>query len=78
MADVLVFFISACHIVIGGLVFNWDNILDLTVAAEIVSLIPISFYNGKRGLRQKYFFYVFYPLHLLLLYGCMLLIMRML
>ena len=78
VAVVLVLLISACHIVRGGFVFNWDNILDLTVAAEIVSLIPISFYNGKRGLRQKYFFYVFYPFHLLLLYGCMLLIMRML
>lgn len=32
------------------------------------SLIPIWFYNGSRGLKLKYFFYVFYPAHLLILY----------
>ena len=32
------------------------------------SAIPIYLYNGKRGLKTKYFFYVFYPLHLFILY----------
>lgn len=32
------------------------------------SLIFICFYNKKEGPKSKYFFYIFYPLHLLILY----------
>lgn len=38
-------------------------------AAALLALIPIRLYNGKRGSRIKYAFYLFYPLHLTLLYG---------
>lgn len=35
----------------------------------LCGIIPILFYNGKQGRKIKYFLYIFYPVHLLLLYG---------
>ena len=35
----------------------------------LFALIPLALYNGKRGaLRMKYLFYIYYPLHLVLIY----------
>ncbi len=34
---------------------------------SILAIIPLSYYNGKRGYRGRYIFYVFYPLHLVAL-----------
>ena len=42
--------------------------------ASLISLLPLSMYNGQRGkIRLKYFFYIFYPAHIALLYGISLL-----
>ncbi|MBC2870788.1 hypothetical protein H7271_04135 [Bittarella massiliensis] len=35
----------------------------------LFSLLPISLYSGEKGQGPKWFFYWFYPLHLLLLWG---------
>lgn len=46
-------------------------ILIATSSQNIFSafaIIPIYLYNGKRGLKIKYLFYCFYPLHLVCLY----------
>ena len=38
--------------------------------AAMLSLIPIFFYDGTRGyINFKHFFYIFYPLHMIILYG---------
>lgn len=44
------------------------NIMSLSELAAIFALIPIGLYNGERGLRLKYVFYAFYPVHLFILY----------
>lgn len=35
----------------------------------ILALIPVYFYNGKRGIKLKYAFYLIYPIHLAILAG---------
>ena len=51
----------------GAWNFLWQSAVQRFGA---LAVIPIGLYNGKKGRSLKYFFYVFYPAHLLLL--CML------
>ena len=48
--------------------FIVNSLSPSTQIFSVFSLIPIYFYNGKRGISLKYVFYIFYPVHLLILY----------
>lgn len=53
--------------VAGGL---WNFLYTGTIQRYgVFSAVPMLLYNGKPGRRMKYFFYIFYPAHLLILYG---------
>lgn len=43
-------------------------VMNMNELPAFFAILPIALYNGRRGLKMKYFFYAFYPLHLLLLY----------
>ncbi|WP_416353646.1 TraX family protein [Agrilactobacillus fermenti] len=49
--------------------FNFTNLLTSNYNWMLVfAAIPIWFYNGQKGHSSKYFFYIFYPAHIWLLY----------
>ena len=53
-----------------GLPFSYllsVNKYSLCMYFTCLSIIPILFYNNKKGKDAKYLFYIFYPLHLLIL-----------
>ncbi|MDO5713895.1 MAG: TraX family protein [Tissierellia bacterium] len=52
----------------------WRRVLSTILAfyfevgAVYFAVIPIALYNGQKGKQQKYFFYLYYPIHLLCIY----------
>ena len=50
------------------------SVLNMSELCALVDAGIVHYYNGKRGLKLKWVFYIFYPLHLLILAGiCVLL-----
>ncbi len=71
---------GVCVIVFFYLFRNRPRLRDITTMLTLVlstpleitgilALLPIHLYNGQRGRQAKYLFYLFYPVHLFLLYG---------
>ena len=53
--------------------FLWDlfiivKMINPYFLTAATSLLFISMYNGERGMKMKYFFYIFYPGHLFIFY----------
>lgn len=48
-------------------ILKFDN-YDVDQYLGLVSLIPILLYNGKLGIKMKYFFYIYYPAHLAIIF----------
>lgn len=62
------FIISAFINYFYKFIFSLDTRYLFIILFACLALIPINLYNEKKGKNIKYFFYIFYPLHLILLY----------
>lgn len=68
---ILLFYIFRNHplLLSAGLLTTIHILSDSMELYGLIALIPIFLYNGKKGPGLKYFFYLYYPLHMLLLYA---------
>ena len=57
------------HYVPNFIISNFYYGYIYLMLCTFASIVPILFYNQKQGRKIKYFLYVFYPAHLLVIYG---------
>ena len=69
LATALTFFaLCIIHYLPELILSNFHIAYILLALCTFLSIIFINEYNGKQGFKLKYILYIFYPLHLLLLY----------
>ncbi len=69
VAAIAILYVLRNHrmVAFGAAVVSLALLSDPIELWALFMLIPIRFYDGTRGRGMKYFFYVFYPVHLLIL-----------
>lgn len=65
---ILKYGLSILIMYICGLDFSINGLINPYFLTAVSSLLFIALYNGERGMKLKYFFYIFYPVHLLILF----------
>lgn len=67
---IVIIIFSVCMLLLNFLIgFSIENVFYLNYEwMAVFSLIPILLYNGKKGKSHKYFFYIYYSVHMWILY----------
>lgn len=70
--------LSFCILIISATILcNTESIQSFLMTGNFIyiismftpfAMVPIAFYNGKKGKSVKYLFYIFYPAHLIILF----------
>ena len=74
IANISFMLITLINYILPYIASEYNKIYLFLFICTIFPIIFISLYNGKKGKNTKYLLYLFYPIHLLIIYGISLLI----